>query len=98
MPVTRPRCSGCESTCTTPPPSAAPRQWLLELAYPPLDHLDLYLPTQGVFRLAQRTGDALPYASRQIRQNNYLFELPLQPGRRPPPTCACTARVRSRRR
>lgn len=60
---------------------AAPRQWLLELAYPPLDHLELYLPDdQGVHRLAQRTGDALPYASRQIRQNNYLFELPFSPG------------------
>ncbi|WP_252088376.1 hybrid sensor histidine kinase/response regulator [Pseudomonas sp. MWU13-3659] len=63
------------------PPSAAPRQWLLELAYPPLDHLELYLPDeQGGYRLAQRTGDALPYASRQIRQNNYLFELPMRPG------------------
>ncbi|CAK17458.1 sensor histidine kinase [Pseudomonas entomophila] len=63
------------------PPSAAPRQWLLELAYPPLDHLELYLPDeQGTYRLAQRTGDALPYASRQIRQNNYLFELPMRPG------------------
>ena len=62
-------------------PSPAPRQWLLELAYPPLDHLELYLPdAQGTYRLAQRTGDALPYASRQIRQNNYLFELPLRPG------------------
>ncbi|MDH0647171.1 ATP-binding protein [Pseudomonas sp. GD03858] len=62
-------------------PSAAPRQWLLELAYPPLDHLELYLPDeQGVYHLARRTGDALPYASRQIRQNNYLFELPLRPG------------------
>ncbi|PYC39738.1 hybrid sensor histidine kinase/response regulator [Pseudomonas soli] len=61
--------------------SPAPRQWLLELAYPPLDHLELYLPdAQGTYRLAQRTGDALPYASRQIRQNNYLFELPLRPG------------------
>ncbi|MFJ4155236.1 sensor histidine kinase [Pseudomonas sp. NPDC089752] len=60
---------------------AMPRQWLLELAYPPLDHLELYLPgTDGRYRLAQRTGDALPYDSRQIRQNNYLFELPLQPG------------------
>lgn len=59
-------------------PAAAPRQWLLELAYPPLDHLELYLPdAEGKWRLAQRTGDALPYASRQIRQNNYLFELPL---------------------
>ncbi|MEX5342259.1 7TM diverse intracellular signaling domain-containing protein [Pseudomonas sp. I2] len=63
------------------PPTAAPRQWLLELAYPPLDHVELYLPDgQGGYHLAQRTGDALPYASRQIRQNNYLFELPLPPG------------------
>ncbi|MCP8635480.1 7TM diverse intracellular signaling domain-containing protein [Pseudomonas mosselii] len=62
-------------------PSAAPRQWLLELAYPPLDHLELFLPdAQGTYRLARRTGDALPYATREIRQNNYLFELPLQPG------------------
>ena len=63
------------------PPGAAPRQWLLELAYPPLDHLELYLADSGgVYRLAQRTGDALPYDSRQIRQNNYLFELQLPPG------------------
>jgi signal transduction histidine kinase len=54
--------------------------WLLELAYPPLDHLDLYLPDgRGGFTLAQRTGDALPFASRQIKQNNYLFEINLQP-------------------
>lgn len=57
------------------------RNWLLELAYPPLDHLELYLPdASGEFRLAQRTGDALPFESRQIKQNNYLFELNLQPG------------------
>ncbi|MHC6223849.1 sensor histidine kinase [Pseudomonas sp. X10] len=62
-------------------PTAAPRQWLLELAYPPLDHLELYLPDDaGTYHLAQRTGDALPYASRQIRQNNYLFELLFSPG------------------
>jgi signal transduction histidine kinase len=63
-------------------PGAAPRQWLLKLAYPPLDHLELYLPDDtGHYRLTQRTGDALPYASRQIRQDNYLFELPLAPGK-----------------
>lgn len=57
------------------------RSWLLELAYPPLDHLELYLPDDsGSFALAQRTGDALPFDSRQIRQNNYLFELSLEPG------------------
>jgi len=57
-----------------------PQPWLLELAYPPLDRLDLYLPdAQGRFQLAQRTGDSLPFASRQIKHHNYLFELDLQP-------------------
>ncbi|MEG1627767.1 sensor histidine kinase [Pseudomonas sp.] len=65
----------------TAPPAAAPRNWLLELAYPPLDHLELYLAdSTGVFRLAQRTGDALAYDSRQIKQNDYLFEVPFTPG------------------
>ncbi|VXB30082.1 Hybrid sensor histidine kinase/response regulator [Pseudomonas sp. 8AS] len=55
--------------------------WYLELAYPPLDHLDLYVPDGAAgYRLAQRTGDALPFASRQIKQNNYLFALDLPPG------------------
>lgn len=58
----------------------AQRTWLLELAYPPLDHLDLYLPDEGSgYRLAGRTGDALPFDSRQIRQNNYLFDLSFAP-------------------
>ncbi|MBB2493640.1 hybrid sensor histidine kinase/response regulator [Aquipseudomonas ullengensis] len=57
-----------------------PKTWLLELAYPPLDHLDLYLPDgNGGYRLAERTGDALPFSSRQIQQSNYLFDLDLQP-------------------
>ena len=59
---------------------AAQRSWLLELAYPPLDHLDLYLPDPtGHYQLARRTGDALPFASRPIRQNNYLFNLDFAP-------------------
>lgn len=62
-------------------PGALPEQWLLELAYPPLDHLELFLPDdQGGYRLVQRTGDALPYATRQIKQDNFLFEVPLRPG------------------
>ncbi|MBU1330730.1 MAG: response regulator [Gammaproteobacteria bacterium] len=64
-----------------PRSSAGPRPWLLELAYPPLDHLEMYVADgRGGFVLAQRTGDALPFTSRQIRQNNYLFELDLPPG------------------
>ena len=59
---------------------AAQRTWLLELAYPPLDHLDLYLPdATGNYQLVRQTGDALPFASREIRQNSYLFDLTFRP-------------------
>ncbi|WP_166360424.1 hybrid sensor histidine kinase/response regulator [Pseudomonas akapageensis] len=61
--------------------ASAPRNWLLELAYPPLDDLELYLAdAAGTYQLVRRTGDAFPFASRQIRQNNYLFEVPFAPG------------------
>ena len=60
---------------------AAQRTWLLELAYPPLDHLDLYLPdATGNYQVVRQTGDALPFSSREIRQNNYLFSLNFTPG------------------
>ncbi|WP_458373867.1 hybrid sensor histidine kinase/response regulator [Pseudomonas laurylsulfatiphila] len=63
-----------------PTDPAAQRTWLLELAYPPLDHLDLYLPdAAGNYQLVRQTGDALPFASREIRQNNYLFDLTFKP-------------------
>jgi signal transduction histidine kinase len=56
----------------------ASADWLLELAYPPMDHVDLYLGN-GDARpaLAWKTGDMLPFASRQIKQNNYVFDLNL---------------------
>ncbi|WP_017903154.1 hybrid sensor histidine kinase/response regulator [Pseudomonas asplenii] len=63
-----------------PKNAEARRTWLLELAYPPMDHIDLYLPdASGEYRLNQRTGDELPFASRPIKQNNYLFELDFAP-------------------
>ena len=56
------------------------RRWLLEVAYPPLDSLQLYLADgQGGYRLAGDTGDTKPWASCEIRQGNYLFEIELQP-------------------
>jgi signal transduction histidine kinase len=59
----------------------AHRDWMVELAYPPLDYVDFYLPdTIGTQHLAWQTGDMLPFSSRQIKQNNYLFEVELEPG------------------
>lgn len=55
--------------------------WVLELAYPPIDHVDLYLrDATGQMRLAWRTGDRLPFSSRQISQASYVFDLNLMPG------------------
>jgi signal transduction histidine kinase len=63
-----------------PQAPTGPQPWLLEIAYPPLDQIELYLPDDhGGFKLAQRTGDSLPFVSREIAQNNYLFKLNLQP-------------------
>ena len=57
-----------------------PRNWLLELGYPPMDQVELYLPdANGVYSLAQRTGDTLPWSSRQVKQNNFLFNVPFSP-------------------
>lgn len=56
------------------------QRWLLELGYPPLDRVELYRPDgHGGYRAAQPTGDTLPWASREIGQGNYLFELELPP-------------------
>jgi signal transduction histidine kinase/ActR/RegA family two-component response regulator len=55
--------------------------WLLDLAYPPLDHVDLYVPDDhGGFQLASSSGDAWPFSQRQIKQSGFLFALELQPG------------------
>jgi signal transduction histidine kinase len=60
---------------------AAHREWLVELAYPPMDYVDFYLPdASGTPHLAWQTGDMLPFSSRQIKQNNYLFEVGFEPG------------------
>src|SRR5450830_220059 len=64
----------------TPKDPNVSRIWLLELAYPPMKHIELYVPdAKGGYRLAQRTGNELPFASRPIKQNNYLFELAFAP-------------------
>lgn len=64
-----------------PAPDTAP-DWLLELAYPPLDRLELYSPdpaTPGSFR-QQVGGDLLPFASRGIPHRNHVLSVRLAPG------------------
>jgi two-component system, sensor histidine kinase LadS len=57
-----------------------PQRWLLELSYPPLDDVQLFVPrVDGSFEV-HRTGDHLPFSSRDISYQNFLFELDHPPG------------------
>jgi len=60
------------------------RPWTLEIAYPPLDAVEIYTPTwsaDGTTRYGLRaTGDTVPFAAREILSKDYLFGLALQPG------------------
>ncbi len=58
----------------------APRDWLLELAYPPLDRMELFLrgTTAGFER--QVGGDLQPFASRAVAHRNHVMPVQLVPG------------------
>ena len=56
------------------------KRWLLELGYPPLDDVRLFVSRdEGGFD-ERRTGDHLPFAARDIAYRTYLFELEQPPG------------------
>ncbi|WP_341919942.1 7TM diverse intracellular signaling domain-containing protein [Polaromonas sp. YR568] len=57
-----------------------PAPWLLEVAYPAIDQLDLYTANpRGGFE-HQRGGDLLPFASRAVPHRNHVLPVTLQPG------------------
>jgi PAS domain S-box-containing protein len=65
---------------TLQPDAAAPAAWLLELAYPPLDRLDLYVSQPGGGFAHQSGGDSLPFAGRAVPHRNHVLPLTLAPG------------------
>jgi PAS domain S-box-containing protein len=58
----------------------APGDWLLELAYPPLDRVDLFAPGPGSSYRHQTGGDLLPFATRAIPHRNHVLRVDLVPG------------------
>lgn len=55
--------------------SATFKDWLLEVQYPPLDHVDVYLiAPDGSYEL-MRGGDRLPFDARAVKQRNINFRL-----------------------
>ncbi|HKP62466.1 MAG TPA: 7TM diverse intracellular signaling domain-containing protein [Polyangiales bacterium] len=56
------------------------QHWILELSYPSLDDVRLFVPRRGGDFELRQTGDQLPFYSRDIRNRNYLFDLEQPPG------------------
>lgn len=56
------------------------RDWLLEVAYPPLDRVDLYYRDLAGGLAHLRSGDLLPFAERPYPDRNLVFPLQLPTG------------------
>lgn len=61
-------------------PSGSDPDWLLELAYPPLDHVQLYTPRPDGWE-RQVGGDREPLSARQLVHRNHLFPVWLESGK-----------------
>jgi PAS domain-containing protein len=60
--------------------AAAPVDWLLELAYPPLDDVQLYAPGEGGQWRRFVAGDRRPFSQRAVPHRNHVLPVTLAPG------------------
>ncbi len=58
----------------------APAQWLLEIASPSLDRVEVYQPRAGGGYTLYRAGDLEPFGARPYVHRNLVFPLQLMPG------------------
>jgi PAS domain S-box-containing protein len=61
--------------------STTPQHWLLEVANPPLDRIDLYVTRPDGTYDHQRGGDSLPFAERAIPHRDHVKRVDLVPDR-----------------
>ena len=59
---------------------SAPQDWLLEVAYPPLDQLEVYSPGKDTGFDKHFGGDSHPFASREFPHRNHVVAVHLRPG------------------
>jgi signal transduction histidine kinase len=59
----------------------APHPWFLELAYPPMQHIDVYLIDEQGQTVHQQGGTALPLSQRPVDHPTHVFPLSLAPDR-----------------
>lgn len=60
--------------------TGSPPDWLLELAYPPLDRLELWAPDGAFGYRPQVGGDLLAFADRRVPHRNHVLPVRLAPG------------------
>ena len=58
----------------------APSRWMLQVANPPLDQLDVYLSNAGGVYKRQSGGDFLPFLERPVPHRHHVKPLDLLPG------------------
>lgn len=61
-------------------PSNKPIEWFLELGYPLIDFVDLFVPDGKGGFINKKTGDCLPFDSRDVHYRNIIFRLSEDPG------------------
>lgn len=57
--------------------AGAPEDWLLEVAYPPLDRIEVWLPGSAV---PLAGGDTRPFSARAVAHRHHVFPVRLPPG------------------
>jgi signal transduction histidine kinase len=55
-------------------------EWYLEIAYPLIDFIEIYIPTESNDYITKRTGDHLPFETREMDYRNFIFKLAENPG------------------
>ncbi|HYD75366.1 7TM diverse intracellular signaling domain-containing protein [Ramlibacter sp.] len=61
-------------------PLGAPRDWLLEVAYPPLDRIEVFSPDLAFGYERAAGGDSVPFVARAVAHRNHVFPVRLLPG------------------
>jgi adenylate cyclase len=49
--------------------------WFLEVAYPPMDHIQVYIPTSSESYDVKYAGDSLPFHAREMQHRTFVFHL-----------------------
>lgn len=54
--------------------------WLLEIDFPPIDLIELYIPNGPGRFTVKKTGDTLPFKSKDVKDITYIFKIEQKPG------------------